>query len=168
MKIKKINADGTEVEVEAHKVFETEAEFNSAIKSANSQGKNEILQALGVSGVEEAKTKMGAQTKVDELTGTVKSLETKLEKETLTRYGHELKIKPELVDKVIILAKAQAKDGDDLRALMEQEAKTLGAIVVEKAKETDPKKAIIGNPKSQEQLDLEKAEAEEMARFRNM
>lgn len=162
----KVVKDGVEVEIEVAAVYETQDDLDKALKSAASQGKNEILKELGSSSVNEIKTKMRAQTQVEELTGTVKNLQAELEKETHRRIANELGIKPELADKAIILAKAGMTDGKDFKTILAAEAKAIGAIVDNKTKKDIP--PVIGTPKTKEQIDLEAAEAEEMKRLRGL
>lgn len=171
MKIKKINPDGTEVEVEVAVVYDTQEDLNKALKSANSQGKGEILKTLGVNSVEEAKTKMGAQTQVEELTGKVETLQAELERETLLRQANELGVKPELAQRVIILAKASKNDNEDFKTVLEREAKAINAIVEPQKTNPNPapdKKVVIGTPKTKEEMDLEEADRKETERLRNL
>lgn len=161
----KVLRDGVEVEVEVVAVYETQEDLDKALKSANSQGKGEILKTLGVTSVEDAKTKMGAQTEVDTLKGTLKTLQVELEKETHRRIANEIGVKPELVDKAIILAKASMTEGKDFKTILEAEAKAIGAVI-DKTKQNVP--PVIGSPKTKEQLELDKAEAEEMNRLRGL
>ena len=166
-KIKIINADGTETEVEVAKVITTDAELDTLLKSENSKGKGEILKTLGVTSVDEAKTKMGAQTEVEGLTKTVNNLTNELENERHLRIANELGIKPELVNDAITLAKANMGEGKDFKTVLKIKADAIGAIKTDKSgKQEVP--SVIGAQKTQEQLDLEAKEAAEMKRLRDL
>lgn len=167
-KIKVIDAEGVEKEIEVAKVFKTEAELENALKSENSKGKGEILKTLGVTSVEEAKTKMNAaetgKTEVEKLTTTVNNLTARLENEEHLRLANELGVKPELAGKVIILAKASMSEGKDFKTVLEAEAKAIGAI---KGTQKDTP-AVIGAPKTKEEIELANKEREEMQRLRDL
>lgn len=129
-----------EVETEVHSVINTQEEYDKIVQSATSKAKNELLKELGVNGVEDAKQKMSLGStnldKVNTLTDKVALLE---EENELTRnklFANELKVKPELVDKVIILAKAQKTDDVSMKDLIKREAEAINAIAVD----TPPKK----------------------------
>jgi len=166
-KIKGFTAEGIEVEIDIPEglIIKSQTEIDALAQSANSKGKGEILKTLGVNSVEEARTKMGAITEVQELSSIVKELRSELEAETHRRLALELNIKPELVDKAIILAKASATEGSDFRSVLEIEAKAIGAI--KSATPATPAKPI-GAPKSGERTPLSKADEEEMERFRSL
>lgn len=163
--------DGVEVEIDVAAVYETEQELQNAMRSENSKGKNEILKALGAASIEEVKAKMGdtnqAKAEADKLAAQVKEISAKLEAEQNLRYATELGIKPELAERVIILAKASMTEGKDFKAVLKAEADAIGAIKQVKLVGAGIP-PIIGAPKTQEQIAFEKAQAEEMERLRKL
>lgn len=166
-KIKRI-VDGVETEIEAARVFVSDDDLQNFIKSENSKGKGEILKTLGVTSVDEAKTKMGAQSKVDELTNTVEILkkETKVTRNKL--YATELGIKPELVDKVIILADVAFEEGKDYKEVMKQEAIAIGALDLKgNPIKEKPQTSGMGKTDTSEKQ-LTKEEDERLAKLRDL
>lgn len=155
MKIKVLKEDGTEEEKDIVSYFGTQDEYDKVLKSENSKGKGEILKALGVSSVEEAKTKLGAQTQVEEMSKEIKSLKGNLEDEKHTRIAMELRIKPELRDDIIALTKATMGEGQDFKEALNAKAKKLNAI------ETAPVKAPAKAEEAPEYLGSDRAPADD-------
>lgn len=167
-KIKMVK-DGVEVEVEVAQVFETQTDFDKALKSEKSKGQGEILQAIGVASVEEAKTKMGAQTKVEEQERRIAALEKENKQTQRQLYANELGIKPELVNKVIILAEASASEGKDFREVMKAEAEAIGALKGNDPNQTNPTAPKqMGVSKTKEQVAEDKAWDEEQKRLQGL
>ena len=171
-KIKRI-VDGEEVEVEVARIFEKDEDFNKVVKSETSKAKGEILQALGVTSVEDAKGRMSDKTQVEMLS---QKMET-LEKENLTMRNRqtaaEVGVKAEMIDKVIILANAVKTDDKDFKQVIREEAEAIGALKKESDDDTSSSTRttitkVIGTPKSKEEIALAKAEEDEMERFRKL
>lgn len=168
MKVK-IMKDGVETEIEVAAVYETQADLDNALKSERSKGQNEILKELGSTSVNEIKTKMGAQTKVEELEGTINKLSTQLEREQHLRIANEIGVAPEFIEDAITLAKANMGEGKDFKTVLETKSKAVGFIKkpdTKKDGETGP--TVIGAPKTAEQEALEAKEEAEMERLRNL
>lgn len=169
----KILKDGVETEIEVAAYFEKQEDLDKVIKSANSTGKGEILKTLGVTSVEEAKTKLGAQTQVESMEKTIKDLQTKLENETNLRIANDLSIKPALANDMIILAKSSMSDGQDFKTVLKEKADMFKAYTTSDSNtnsgsEENTAKLKMGTEKTAAQVALDKQEEEEMARFRDL
>lgn len=161
----KVLRDGEEVEVTVAELIKESSEMQRIIQSETSKAKGDILKTLGVTSVEDAKARMGEKDKVTELSQEIEVLKKENAATRNKLYANEIGIKPELADRVITLANAAMEDGSDFKEVMKAEAEAIGALITqEKDKEKNPPQRR-GVQKTKEQIDLEKAEAEEMARL---
>ena len=169
-RIKKIDVNGLEVEVDAHKIFETQEEYEKLIQSERSKSKNELLKELGISSVNDGLTKLGAQTQVEELSKKVLELEKQNIDTRNKLYANEIGIKPELVNKCIILANAAMSDGKDYKQVLQEEAESIGAIISKKQDNPDQSNSRrqFGVDKSKEDPKAEAEIEKRMDKFRNM
>ena len=168
----KMFKDGVETEIEVAAVYETQEALENELKSANSRGKGEILKTLGVTSVDEAKSKMGAhtedQSKVESWSGDVASLRKQLETEQHRRIASELKIKPELANDLITLTEATMTEGADFATELKGKAEAFKAIDGGKPAETATEKRY-GSPKGNSSPDkLTKEDEAEMESLRNL
>ena len=97
------------------KTFATEEEYNTALKSERSKGKGELLKELGVDKLETAKT---AITKVQELETQLNTTKSEFQKAQEELVLLQVGVKEEFKNEALTLAKAQVKDGVDLKAAL--------------------------------------------------
>lgn len=128
------------------KTFETEDEFNRAIKSARSSAKNEVLKELGITSIADAKeTLTNAALVADELE-TVKT-----EKQNLT-YNLSLAkagVADEFMNEALTLAKAGVNDKTDFET-------SLASVLGKFPNMTSVKKGFIAGTDRQEKQDEQK------------
>ena len=127
---------------ESKEVSYSQEQFDKAIQSANSKGKNEILKELGISNVSEFKTlKETYDTAIKEketLESQVQSLSNKLSMQTLG-------VKEDLMDDFLVLAQKRVSDTVTLEQSFEEVAKAYPNML----KDTTPKDVKTGIEKKE-------------------
>lgn len=145
------NVEETKVEETktSYKSFETEDEYNQAIKSERSKAKNEVLKSLGIDNLDEGKTQLTKASKLEEELRSTKVKTTELEEQlTLTKNG----VKEDYAKEALELAKSKVNDEVDLSTALGEVIKKFPMMASETPTKSKPN---VGGEKNNEKKDTD-------------